>query len=90
LMNEVGIRTTDRLFGLHQSGHLTEEYLIGVVARLRQGITEIYFHPAADAGGTPPPAEAQREVDILMGARIREALQAVGARLTNFAEFAGL
>jgi chitin disaccharide deacetylase len=90
LMNEVGIRTTDWLFGLHQSGHLTEEYVAGVIERLRPGITEIYFHPAADVGGTAPPAEAQREVDILRSARIREALQSAGVRLTNFAEFAGL
>jgi hopanoid biosynthesis associated protein HpnK len=88
LMNVRGIRTTDWLFGLHQSGHLTEEYLIGVVARLRPGITEIYFHPAADAGGTPPPAEAQLEAAILRSASIREALQTAGARLTNFAELA--
>ena len=83
-----GIRTTDYLFGLHQSGNLNEDYVLGVIARLREGVTEIYFHPAIDAGATPPPAEAQREVEILTGTRIREALSANRVRITSFAELA--
>jgi hopanoid biosynthesis associated protein HpnK len=83
-----GIRTTDYLFGLHQSGNLTEDYVLGVIARLREGVTEIYFHPAIDAGATPPSAEAQREVEILTGTRIRETLSANGVQITNFAELA--
>jgi hopanoid biosynthesis associated protein HpnK len=88
LMEERGIRTTDWLFGLHQSGNMTEDYVLGVIEKLRTGVTEIYFHPAADAGGTPPSAEAQREVQILTSAKLRRALEAAGARLTNFAELA--
>jgi hopanoid biosynthesis associated protein HpnK len=88
MMAARGIRTTDWLFGLHQSGNLSEDYVAGVIARLRPGLTEIYFHPAEDAGAMPPPAEARREVAILTGARIRKALESAGARLTNFAEMA--
>jgi hopanoid biosynthesis associated protein HpnK len=88
LLNEHGIRTTDWLFGLHQSGHLSEGYVTGIVQRLRPGTTEIYFHPAADVGATPPRAEAQAEVGILTSGRIRKALASAGARLTNFAELA--
>jgi hopanoid biosynthesis associated protein HpnK len=87
-LDEHGIRTTGWLFGLHQSGNLSEEYVAGIVRRLRPGTTEIYFHPAADVGATPPPAEAQAEVGILTSRRIRQALVAAGARLTNFAELA--
>jgi len=82
------IRTTDYLFGLHQSGNLTEDYVLGVIARLREGVTEIYFHPAIDASRTLPPAEAQHEVEILTGPRVREALSASDVRITNFAELA--
>jgi len=88
LLDERGIRTTDWLFGLHQSGHLSEEYVAGVLRRLRSGTTEIYFHPAADVGAIPPSAEAQAEVEILTSPRIRAAVVAAGARLTNFAELA--
>ena len=83
-----GIRTTDWLFGLHQSGHLCEDYVAGVLRRLRSGSTEIYFHPAISAGGAPPAEEAQSEVAVLTAPRIRAALTASGARLTNFAELA--
>lgn len=87
-MNERGIRSTDRLFGLHQSGNLSEHYMLGVIARLRPGLTEIYAHPAADAGGTPPSAAAQREVEILTSPLLPVALKGADARLTNFAELA--
>ena len=85
---ERGIRSTDSLFGLHQSGHLSEEYVLGVIARLPPGLTELYFHPAADIGGTPPPLEAQSEVAILTSPRVRAALADRDIRLTSFAEIA--
>jgi chitin disaccharide deacetylase len=88
LMAARGMHSTDWLFGLHQSGNLTEEYVIGVVARLPAGLTELYFHPAADLGGEPPTLEAQREVSILTSPRLRTALEGQGVRLTNFAEIA--
>jgi hypothetical protein len=85
-MTARAIGSSDWLFGLHQSGHLSEDYVAGIIERLRPGLTEIYFHPAADIGGTPPPAQAQREVRILTGSRMRLAFAAAGARLTNFAQ----
>ena len=88
LASDRGIRSTDWLFGLHQSGHLTDDYVLGVIARLRPGLTEFYFHPATDLGGTPPALEAQREVAILTSSRARAALEGQGVRLTNFAEIA--
>jgi hopanoid biosynthesis associated protein HpnK len=83
-----GIRSTDWLFGLHQSGHVTEEYVTGIISRLRPGSTEIYFHPAMDVGGTPPDANSQREVEILTSPRVREALSAGAIAMTTFAELA--
>jgi hopanoid biosynthesis associated protein HpnK len=88
MMRERGLKSTDRLFGLHQSGHLDEDYVLSIIARLGDGVTELYFHPAADIGGTPPAAEAQLEVEILTSARMRQALDAHGVKLTTFAELA--
>lgn len=42
----VGIISPDRLFGLHQSGALTEEYLLRLLSQLEPGVTELYCHPA--------------------------------------------
>ena len=85
IMSERGLRSTDALFGLHQSGHLSEDYIVGVIRRLRDGITELYFHPAADVGGIPPAAEAQLEVEILLSPRVREAIDRNAIELTTFA-----
>ncbi|MGH7934494.1 MAG: hopanoid biosynthesis-associated protein HpnK [Candidatus Binataceae bacterium] len=90
MLDEHGIKSADRLFGLHQSGHVSEQYVLGVIAALRPGVTELYFHPAADTGATPPDAAAQREVAILTSPRIRAALNTAGVELTNFAELARL
>jgi hopanoid biosynthesis associated protein HpnK len=87
-LNQRKIHSTDSLFGLHQSGQLTEQYILGVIARLPPGLTELYFHPAADLGGMPPALEAQAEVAILTSPRVRAALGEQGVRLTNFAEVA--
>jgi hopanoid biosynthesis associated protein HpnK len=88
LMQARGIRSTDRLFGVHQTGHLSETYIIGLIAQLPTGTTELYFHPAEDIGATPPPAAARMEAQILKSPRVREALIDAGARLTSFAEIA--
>jgi hopanoid biosynthesis associated protein HpnK len=86
LMAARGIRTSDRLFGLHQSGHLSERYVTGVIARLPPGLTEFYFHPATDIGATPPELSTQRDFALLISPAVRAALDAHSIRLTNFAE----
>jgi hopanoid biosynthesis associated protein HpnK len=86
LMAAHGILTTDRLFGLHQSGHLSEPYVLGVIERIPPGLTEFYFHPATDIGATPPGISNQRDFAILTNPAVRTALDERGIRLTNFAE----
>ncbi|HUO05184.1 MAG TPA: hopanoid biosynthesis-associated protein HpnK [Candidatus Binataceae bacterium] len=88
LLSERSIKTTDWLFGLHQSGHMTEDYVIGIIERMRDGVTELYFHPAIDLGGTPPDAAAQREVEILTSLRVRDAIDRAGIRLITYADLA--
>ena len=88
VMRKRGLQSTDALFGLLQSGHLDEDYIVAIIDRLREGTTELYFHPAMDIGDTPPSAWAQVEVKILTSPRVREALVARGVRLANFAELA--
>lgn len=73
-----GIRWVDRVFGLHQSGHVTEAYLLGVLAALPRGTTEIYCHAshvdAEAARWRPRDYECDAEVEALCSARVREAL----------------
>jgi chitin disaccharide deacetylase len=88
LMQARGVGTSDRLFGLHQTGHMNETYVAGLIARLRPGITEMYFHPAQPAGGALPGPAAQMEAEILKSSRIRESLTGAGVQLTSFAAIA--
>jgi hopanoid biosynthesis associated protein HpnK len=88
LMAARGILTTDRLFGLHQSGHLSKPYVLGVIARLPPGLTEFYFHPATDIGATPPDLASQRDFAILTDPAVHSALDSRAIRLTNFADLA--
>jgi hopanoid biosynthesis associated protein HpnK len=86
MMAERGLTSTDALFGLHQSGNLSEDYVVGVIDRIRDGTTELYFHPAADIGGVPPSVEAQLEVEILTSPRVRDAIARNGIELITFAD----
>ena len=88
MMTQRGLASTDALFGLHQSGHLSEDYIIGVIERIRHGTTELYFHPAADIGGVPPVPGAQLEVEILTSPRVRDAIVRNGIELITFADLA--
>ncbi len=76
-----GVRFPDQLFGLHQSGHVTEPYLLGVIAALPPGVTEVYCHAAvADAEAhrwRPADYESGAELAALTSTRVRAAL-AVG------------
>jgi hopanoid biosynthesis associated protein HpnK len=77
-----GIRHTDTLFGLHQSGHVTEAYLLGVLAALPVGVTEIYTHAGfSDEEATrwrPPDYESAAEVAALCSPAVRAAVHRHG------------
>lgn len=36
----------DYIFGMNDTGHMTEERVMGLLAHLPHGVSEIYFHPA--------------------------------------------
>ncbi len=86
MASERGIMSSDRLFGLYQTHHITEDYVVGVLERLPDGLTEIYFHPAMDIGGTPPTPSSQRETEVLTSPRVRAAIAARRIELTTFGE----
>ena len=89
MMMRHGVRSGDWLFGLHQSGHMTEAYLHGLLARLPDNrVTELYFHPATDAGTRPPNRAAQHEVDLLTNPRLRDLLAQYDIRLTTYKKLA--
>ena len=44
---EAGLTTTDQCFGLAWSGHMTRDRVSALLRALPEGVSEIYFHPAA-------------------------------------------
>jgi hopanoid biosynthesis associated protein HpnK len=49
-LREAGIPSNDHLFGLNDSGALTEPLLLGLLDHLPDGVSEIYCHPATRIG----------------------------------------
>jgi hopanoid biosynthesis associated protein HpnK len=87
-----GMRYPDQMFGLHQSGHVTERYLLGVVAALPRGVTEIYCHAShVDAEARrwrPADYECEAELAALTSARVRAALEAAGVGRMRYCDLA--
>jgi len=83
-----GIVTNDWVLGLAHSGDMDASRVAGLLGKLRDGVTEIYFHPATRS--SPAIAQAlpgyrcRAEYEALVGEELRRAIRAAGAELTNF------
>lgn len=84
----LGVRYCDEVKGLYNSGRMTEEYLLGALDTVREGLTEIYFHP-----GCRPCPELDRwmpdyrhddELAALKSPRVKEKMARLGIRLRNY------
>jgi len=88
LARDAGLVTNDHLFGLLNDGRMTENYLLGLVPRLKPGLTEIYCHPAF---GTDyhlkrwaPRYRRQEELAALLSPRLGDALKARGITVSDY------
>jgi len=80
------IRFTERVYGVLQSGRMTEEYLLRLIPQIQANFVEIYSHPAIPLPGEPDNGIGlgQAERDALLSDRIRQIVKASGFQLTNF------
>jgi chitin disaccharide deacetylase len=78
-----GISYNDRVFGIASSGRLDEAVLLGILARLPEGVTEIYLHPATHSAApiTPTMSDYRHtdELAALLSERVAAAAAATGA-----------
>ena len=83
-----GLASPESVFGLAWTGAMTERRLAGLLARLPDGVTEIYTHPATAAGfaGAAPGYRYEEELAALISPAARAALSASGARTGGFAD----
>jgi hypothetical protein len=85
LLKSKGIGFVDRVYGLLQSGQMTESYLLGLIPKIRGNVVEIYSHPAIALPGEPKPyGLAEAEFEALLSAQVREAIANSGFELTNY------
>ena len=92
-LQRAGMRYPDRMFGLHQTGHISEEYVLAVLAALPPGINELYCHPAIidDEARRWRPAdyESEQEFAALTSPRVRAAIERTGIELISYRELVG-
>ncbi len=79
-----GILHNDRVFGIACSGAMSEKRVLEILARLPEGVTEIYLHPATESGSAIASSMAgyrhAEELAALMSPRVRAALAAAASR----------
>jgi len=87
-LRAAGIATADRVYGMHQTGHVDEEYLLALIARLPPGVSEVYCHPSEAAPAAlaryQPGYDHAAEASALTSARVRAALAANGVELISY------
>jgi hopanoid biosynthesis associated protein HpnK len=83
-LRKAGIPSNDHLFGLNDSGALTEPLLLGLLDHLPDGVSEIYCHPATrsweGAENLPSCYRPVEELGALLNPIVKMAIEASGLR----------
>jgi chitin disaccharide deacetylase len=87
-----GLATNDHVFGLFDSGHMTEARMLAILDGLPDGLTEIYLHPAtrrwAGADNLPADYRPIEELAALISPAVKAKVAAVGCVLATFGQAA--
>ncbi len=88
-----GVRHPHRMFGLHQSGHVTEAYLMQLLPQLGPGVTELYCHPGLRDSESqqwrPPDYESEAELAALTSPHVATLIETLGVERTSYRALAG-
>ena len=82
-----GFAKPEKVYGLLQSGDMNEDYLLGLISRMEGASSEIYAHPLssdADEQNRRENPGGHRELQALLSARVREAINRSGFALTTY------
>lgn len=87
-LDRLGIRYASEVKGLYNSGRMTEEYLLQLLERVGEGVTEIYFHPGCrpceELDRWMPGYRHDEELAALTSAEVAAKLKRLGIRLRNY------
>ncbi len=89
-LRNAGVRFNNAVFGMNDSGAMTEALVLRMLRQLPDGATEIYFHPATrrcpEIDRTMPDYRHVEEFEALTSRRVAEALEAAGVRRIAFGD----
>jgi hopanoid biosynthesis associated protein HpnK len=88
-LRATGVLVPDRVFGLAWSGNVTAGRLHKLIARLPEGLNEVYLHPATrdDFGGAVAGYGHHAELDALLDTAVVAAARNESIKLGGFADF---
>ncbi|HYZ43067.1 MAG TPA: hopanoid biosynthesis-associated protein HpnK [Stellaceae bacterium] len=81
-LQAAGLFVNDHLFGLAWTGSMREEKLLGLLAHLPDGISEIYCHPAIRRG--------EDELAALLSPRVKNLISMLGIRPIGYSDLLSL
>lgn len=91
-LRAAGLSANDSILGLADSGRMTRERMLGYIACLPEGDTELYCHPATSRWTGPfAPRDDYRcveEFEALVDPEVSAAVRRAGVALVPFAELA--
>ena len=87
-LRAAGIGTADRVYGMHQTGHVDETYLLRLIPDLPEGVSELYCHPAerppVGLASHQPGYDNAGELAGLVSDRVRECIRQAGVELVSY------
>lgn len=81
------IKFADRVYGLLQTGNVTESYLLGLIPQIQANLVEIYAHPAITKPGEAlngSVGAGEPELAALLSEQVRQTLSLNGFELINY------
>ena len=85
-----GLCANDHLFGLAWSGGMVEARVLRLIPHLPDGVSEIYFHPAAERAPSLVPAlrgyRRAEELATLLSPLLRDRIAELGIRLVSYSD----
>ncbi len=89
-LRSAGLQVNDHVFGLAWSGGMTEERVLRLLPHLPDGVSEIYFHPAAERtarlAAAMPGYRHPDELAALMSPAVRQRIAALGIGRVTYGE----
>jgi hypothetical protein len=91
-LDDAGIAHNDWVAGIAATGRMDEAALLAALAKPREGVLEIYSHPATEGAPWTPSMHDYRHADelaALCSPRVAHAIESTGAMHGGFADVFG-